>query len=84
MLESRTPWSQVLPFNGRFAAIGPLFVPGQTCCAACFEQRRGHALGEPELVREDKDVVLAFRLPAGSYATAVLDEVTKQQRGCVW
>lgn len=50
MLESRTTWSQILPFNGRFAGIGPLFVPGQTCCAACFEQRRGHAIGEPELV----------------------------------
>ena len=39
-LESRTTWLQVLPFDGRFAAVGPLVVPGQTACHACFRLRR--------------------------------------------
>ena len=49
MLEHGTRWLQMLPFNGRLAAIGPLFVPGETCCHACFRYRRGASLGEPAL-----------------------------------
>jgi bacteriocin biosynthesis cyclodehydratase domain-containing protein len=48
-LDDGVPWLQVLPFNGRFAGIGPLFLPGETCCAACYEQRRAAALGERTL-----------------------------------
>ncbi len=48
-LELHLPWLQVLPFNGRFAALGPLFLPGETCCQRCYRERRGAALGEPEL-----------------------------------
>lgn len=33
-------WFQVLPFDGRFAAIGPLYVPGETCCFECYRLRR--------------------------------------------
>lgn len=51
LLERRQPWLQVLPFNGRLAAVGPLFLPGETCCQACFEHRRAAALGEPTLLR---------------------------------
>jgi bacteriocin biosynthesis cyclodehydratase domain-containing protein len=29
-----------LPFDGRFAAVGPLFLPGDTCCYECFRLRR--------------------------------------------
>jgi bacteriocin biosynthesis cyclodehydratase domain-containing protein len=39
------PWLQVLPFDGRFAAIGPLFVPGETCCYACYRTRRAATSG---------------------------------------
>lgn len=52
MLARRLPWLQVLPFNGRFAALGPLFVPGETCCEECFRRRRGAALGETRLLAE--------------------------------
>src|SRR5262245_9642156 len=31
-LERQVEWLQVLPFNGLFAAVGPLYVPGETCC----------------------------------------------------
>jgi len=33
-------WMQVLPYDGRFAAIGPVFVPGETACHECFLLRR--------------------------------------------
>ena len=39
-LASGQPWLQVLPFDGRYASIGPLFVPGETCCFECFRLRR--------------------------------------------
>jgi bacteriocin biosynthesis cyclodehydratase domain-containing protein len=39
-LEARTPWLQVLPFDGRYASIGPLYLPGDTCCYECFRLRR--------------------------------------------
>jgi bacteriocin biosynthesis cyclodehydratase domain-containing protein len=39
-LAARTTWLQLLPFDGRFAAVGPLFVPYETCCHACYRLRR--------------------------------------------
>ena len=30
----------MLPFDGRFAAIGPLYIPGETACYECFRHRR--------------------------------------------
>ncbi|HXR11815.1 MAG TPA: TOMM precursor leader peptide-binding protein [Gaiellaceae bacterium] len=39
-LNAGVPWLQVLPFDGRLAAVGPVFVPGQTACHACFRLRR--------------------------------------------
>jgi len=39
-LSAKVTWFQVLPFDGRFAAIGPLYVPGETACYECFRHRR--------------------------------------------
>jgi bacteriocin biosynthesis cyclodehydratase domain-containing protein len=39
-LEAEAAWLQVLPFDGRYAAVGPVFVPGQTACHACYVLRR--------------------------------------------
>jgi bacteriocin biosynthesis cyclodehydratase domain-containing protein len=39
-LEIGAPWLQVLPFDGRYAAVGPLYLPGETCCRECFRRRR--------------------------------------------
>jgi bacteriocin biosynthesis cyclodehydratase domain-containing protein len=47
-LAAERPWLLVLPFNGRFAAVGPLFLPGETCCYACFLRRRASALPDPD------------------------------------
>jgi bacteriocin biosynthesis cyclodehydratase domain-containing protein len=58
-IESLTTWMQVLPFDGRLAAVGPVFVPQQTACHECFRCRRdstiapmrdrttGHHVGAP-------------------------------------
>lgn len=65
-VASGTAWMQVLPFDGRFAAIGPVFVPGETACHECFlfrrdatisaarDRTRGEYLGSPAI-----DTVLA-------------------------
>jgi hypothetical protein len=39
-LEARTTWLPVLPFDGRFAGVGPLIVPWETCCYGCYLVRR--------------------------------------------
>ena len=39
-LASAQPWLQVLPFDGRYASVGPLYLPGETCCLECFRLRR--------------------------------------------
>ncbi len=44
-LRDGTPWLVLLPTDGRFAAIGPLYVPGQTACHACYLLRRGATSG---------------------------------------
>lgn len=33
-------WLQILPFDGRFAAVGPLYAPGQSACYECYRRRR--------------------------------------------
>lgn len=43
-LANGTRWLQVLPPNGRFAALGPLFVPDETCCRTCFQLRQAASL----------------------------------------
>jgi bacteriocin biosynthesis cyclodehydratase domain-containing protein len=40
-----TPWLQLLPYDGCFVAIGPLYVPGDTGCRECYRLRRAAALG---------------------------------------
>lgn len=47
-LETGTPWLQVLAFDGRFAAVGPLYLPGETCCFGCFQLRRAANAGYPD------------------------------------
>src|SRR5262245_26315775 len=44
-LSESTPWLALVPTDGRFAAIGPLHVPGQTACHVCYLLRRGATSG---------------------------------------
>jgi bacteriocin biosynthesis cyclodehydratase domain-containing protein len=39
-LAAGQPWLQVLPFDGRYASVGPLYLPEETCCFECFRLRR--------------------------------------------
>lgn len=48
-LEAARPWLQVLPFDGRMAAVGPLFLPAETSCHVCYTLRRSASLGFGEL-----------------------------------
>jgi bacteriocin biosynthesis cyclodehydratase domain-containing protein len=43
-----TPWLVLLPFDGAYAGVGPLFVPRETCCYQCYLMRRAGNLGYPE------------------------------------
>lgn len=47
-LEAGQPWLPVLPFDGRYAAVGPLCIPGETCCFECYRLRRAANIGYPE------------------------------------
>lgn len=38
-LELGIPWLQVLPYDGRLAAVGPLYVPGESACYECYRLR---------------------------------------------
>jgi bacteriocin biosynthesis cyclodehydratase domain-containing protein len=51
-LAARTVWLQLLPFDGRMAAIGPLYVPGETACYRCFRLRRAANIEYPEEQRQ--------------------------------
>jgi bacteriocin biosynthesis cyclodehydratase domain-containing protein len=42
-LADRLPWLQVLPYDGRIAVVGPLFLPGETACHECYRMRRAAA-----------------------------------------
>jgi bacteriocin biosynthesis cyclodehydratase domain-containing protein len=47
-LRTGIPWLQVLPFDGRHSVVGPLFVPGETCCHRCYILRRASTSGYPD------------------------------------
>jgi bacteriocin biosynthesis cyclodehydratase domain-containing protein len=46
-LAAGSPWLQLLPHDGRYASVGPLFVPGETCCHRCLGLRRSSNLDFP-------------------------------------
>lgn len=70
MLERNQPWLLVLPFDGVYGAVGPLFIPGETACYACFRSRRRSALEDPEIA-ETYDERPAYH-PMGAAVTSLL------------
>src|SRR5439155_1548874 len=46
-LASGVPFLLVRPWDGRMAAVGPLVLPGQTCCYECLLLRRGRPAAAP-------------------------------------
>ncbi len=47
-LARGTAWLQLLPYDGHGAAVGPLYVPGETSCYACYLLRRRANVGYAE------------------------------------
>jgi bacteriocin biosynthesis cyclodehydratase domain-containing protein len=41
-------WLQLLPYDGSVAAIGPLYVPHETCCYECYRRRRASNIDYPD------------------------------------
>lgn len=39
-LRTEVPWTQVLPYDGTYAVVGPTFIPTETGCYHCFRLRR--------------------------------------------
>ncbi len=79
-LAAGQAWLQVLPFDGRYASIGPLYLPGETCCYECFRRRRLanlEAEAELELLEAEPATYPAapavHALVAGITTTLVLD-----------
>ncbi|MGH9212998.1 MAG: TOMM precursor leader peptide-binding protein [Acidimicrobiales bacterium] len=63
-LDTGTPWLQVLPYDGRIAAVGPLYVPGETGCYECFGLRRSANVSYPSAdYRALQDVPAAYPCP---------------------
>lgn len=66
-LATSQPWLQILPFDGRYAAAGPLYLPGETGCYECFRRRRVASLAAPE------ELALLELVPAAYPTTPALD-----------
>jgi bacteriocin biosynthesis cyclodehydratase domain-containing protein len=49
-LAAGTAWLQVLPYDGAVLVVGPLYLPGQTCCYECYRRRRASNLAYAEEV----------------------------------
>ena len=62
----RQPWLQVLPYDGRFAVAGPLFLPDETACRTCWVTRRAACSGYED------DFQLVEALPVRAAATAAV------------
>jgi bacteriocin biosynthesis cyclodehydratase domain-containing protein len=54
MLATSTAWLPVLPYDGLFAAVGPLIVPWETACYRCYLSRKAAALGVPTIVASQR------------------------------
>jgi bacteriocin biosynthesis cyclodehydratase domain-containing protein len=68
-LGSAQPWLQILPFDGRYATVGPLYLPGDTGCYECFRRRRSANLGALD------ELELLEAVPAAYPAAPALDAV---------
>jgi bacteriocin biosynthesis cyclodehydratase domain-containing protein len=62
-------WLQALPFDGRYASIGPLFIPGETCCYDCFRLRQAANLEYPDELRALERSGASYPVPAPLVST---------------
>jgi len=61
-------WLLVRPYDGRFASVGPLVVPGQSCCYECTLLRRGANSGYADELADVEAAPLAALADAGFQA----------------
>jgi bacteriocin biosynthesis cyclodehydratase domain-containing protein len=62
--ERGTRWLAVRAYDGRFAAVGPLVVPGESCCYECVLLRRASNLAYGDHMREVEEAPVAARADA--------------------
>ncbi len=67
-LDRDIRWLLVRPYDGRFASVGPLVVPGQSCCYECMLLRRGANAGYAEDMADVEGAPLAAAADAGFQA----------------
>lgn len=75
-LAASLAWLQILPFDGRYATVGPLYLPGDTGCYECFRRRRAANLGVAEELALLERVPAAY--PSGPAFDAVLGGLAAQ------
>lgn len=63
-LRTGTPWLAVRAYDGRFASVGPLIVPGESCCFECVLLRRAANLVHGYDLDEIERAPLAARADA--------------------
>lgn len=72
-LHKQQRWLLVRQYDGRFASVGPLVVPQQTCCYECLLLRRGANAGYPgELAEVEGSPLAAPREAAVDAITAAV------------
>jgi bacteriocin biosynthesis cyclodehydratase domain-containing protein len=62
--DAGTRWLAVRAYDGRFASVGPLVVPGESACHECVLLRRASNLEYGDDLRELEDVPLAAQADA--------------------
>jgi bacteriocin biosynthesis cyclodehydratase domain-containing protein len=74
-LATGRAWLQVLPWDGRMLAAGPLYLPGVSACFTCYALRRAAALGLGDagrtVLNEPTRARAGVALPALAAAIAV-------------
>lgn len=71
--SSGSSWLAVRPYDGRFAAVGPLVVPGESCCYECALLRRAANVeyGEDLLDLEEAPIAARADIAFDTMVTAL-------------
>jgi bacteriocin biosynthesis cyclodehydratase domain-containing protein len=75
-LDAGQAWLQALPFDGRYAAVGPLYLPDETCCYECFRLRRSANLDAGDELRLLEATPAAYPAPPAVQALIAAIAVT--------
>jgi bacteriocin biosynthesis cyclodehydratase domain-containing protein len=63
--DRKLRWFLLRPYDGRFASVGPLVVPGQSCCYVCMLLRRGANVGYADELADVEAAPVAALADAG-------------------